>query len=90
MAKFIHNLTETEKMYQGQTVAANSYLPIQENLLGEFRSDLSLLADLISGEAKMSVKLLRELKCITSQARIQFFIPHWAARSMHLLINSAW
>lgn len=54
MSKWIHNLTSDEKEYQGRPIAANSYFQIPDNLLVEYRNDLVLLADLVSGAVKMS------------------------------------
>lgn len=54
MAKYIHNVSGTEKTYQGKVISDGSYYLIPPPLFTEFSEDSSLKADIESGEVKMS------------------------------------
>jgi hypothetical protein len=54
MAKYIYNITEEAKTYQGREIAAGAFYQITDNLLPEYASDSQLIADLASGIVKMS------------------------------------
>lgn len=54
MAKWIHNLSDEEKIYQGRPVAAGAFFEIAENLKYEYMQDETLLADLLTATVKMS------------------------------------
>lgn len=54
MAKYIYNITEEAKTYQGREIAPGAIYQITDNLLPEYASDSQLIADLASGIVKMS------------------------------------
>lgn len=54
MAKYIYNISEEAKTYQGREIAVDAFFQITDNLLPEYVSDSQLIADLASGVVKMS------------------------------------
>lgn len=54
MGKWIHNLSEEQKEYQGKLIDPSSYYQIPSNLLGEFQSDETLLSDILLGHILLS------------------------------------
>jgi hypothetical protein len=54
MAKWIHNISQDQKEYQGRFVEAGQFFTIPDNLEFEYRSDVALLTDLLNGIVKMS------------------------------------
>ncbi|NJO48141.1 MAG: hypothetical protein HC840_00335 [Leptolyngbyaceae cyanobacterium RM2_2_4] len=54
MAKYIYNLTEEARTYQGREIAAGAFYQITANLDAEYASDSQLISDLALGIVKMS------------------------------------
>lgn len=54
MAKFIHNLTENLKTYQGREIQANSVYRLPPSLYAEYAEDNSIIIDLTSGDIGVS------------------------------------
>lgn len=54
MAKYIYNPTLSDRVYEGRTVAAESYYYIQPNLESEFMMNTDLITDLAALTVKMS------------------------------------
>lgn len=54
MTKYIHNITDEEKTYQGRVISAGSFFQIPSTAILEFQADSQLLADLANLTIKMS------------------------------------
>lgn len=54
MAKYIYNITNDVKTYQGREIEANSFYQILDHLQAEYASDSQLISDLALGIVKMS------------------------------------
>ncbi len=54
MAKYIYNITEEARTYQGREIAASAFYQITDNLLPEYASDSQLISDLATQIVKMS------------------------------------
>lgn len=67
MAKWIHNISGEEKTYHNAAIADDEFYQIPSNLEGEYASSAILLADLATGDAKMSTNGTSDMSGTPSQ-----------------------
>jgi len=67
MSKYIHNLTESEKIYRGFNIPAVSYFEIPYNQEIQFANESTILVDIANGDIKMSKDGLVDIEDVNEQ-----------------------
>lgn len=67
MPKYIHNISDSNKTYQGREILAGSFFQISDYMLSEYASDAQLISDLANSIVKMSANGTSSLSGTASQ-----------------------
>lgn len=67
MTRYIHNKSQSNKTYAGQTVTADSFYQVPENLIFEFSTDNNLLSDIANNIVAISEDGSTDITSISDQ-----------------------